>query len=924
MKSQVRLLCLSLCLGSAAALLGCGSDDSPAALVASARKHLQQHERSAALIQLKNALQKDPNLAEARLLLGRSLLDGGDPVTAAVELGKALDLGGAAAEAVPLLARALLIQGKAREVVERFGETRLAPPSAQAALLVVLAQAQFMQDRRDGGLRALDAALALDPANVDAQLTRLRLQLAEQGPEAVLPRLQALLQQQPSAQEAWLLKGQLLTQQDPQAALAAFRQALQIQPDLIAAHAGVISVLLAQHKTSEAATQLAQLKKAHPQRVQTRVLETAVVLQQGDVKQARNTVQQLLKVLPDEPVVLELAGLVEYQAGALVQASSYFGKQVALLPEAASVGPRRLLALTHLRAGDPAKALETLQPLLAAKLADSVTLALAAQAYQQQGALEQAERLYQQASTLDPADVRSRTALAVLQFGRGQNAALDTLQSLAASDPGATADLALVNARMRQRDYAQALQAIDALEKKTAGQPLAPMLRARAQLALQQPARARESLEQALRADAVYMPAVLALASLDVQDKQFDAARQRFDAVLKSDPRNLQALLAVARIRSAAGAPVAEVTKLLEEAVRLNPAQGVARVALVEHHLAHKNAEAALAAAREAVAALPDDAGLLGVMAQAQAATGDLNQSLGTLNRLSSLKPNSVQAQLMQAELHLAAQNVDGALASLRRAVALAPREVGLKQRLAMTLLKVGRPDQALTVAREMQKQPAQQVAGFLVEGDIQAHQKHWPEAAAALRAALQKQPSGAVAVKLHMALLSSDRREAAAFAQRWSAQRPADTFFVQHLAEVALAQNDKAQAEAQYLALTRLLPEDPTVLNNLAWVQLLLGKPQALAHAEKANRLRPDSPPLMDTWAKALGQQGQWQRAIELEKKAIALDKGQTPTLRLNLVRLYLQAGQRDQARTELDALTRLGAEFKGQAEVAQLQQQL
>ena len=51
---------------------------SPDALVASAKEYLAKNDRNAAVIQLKNALQKNPDLAEARFLLGKALLETGE------------------------------------------------------------------------------------------------------------------------------------------------------------------------------------------------------------------------------------------------------------------------------------------------------------------------------------------------------------------------------------------------------------------------------------------------------------------------------------------------------------------------------------------------------------------------------------------------------------------------------------------------------------------------------------------------------------------------------------------------------------------------------------------------------------------------------------------------------------------------------
>ena len=71
-------------------LAGCGGDN-PDSLVASGKEFLAKNDNKAAIIQFKNALQQSPDLGEARFLLGKALLEGGDPRGAEVELRRAAD-----------------------------------------------------------------------------------------------------------------------------------------------------------------------------------------------------------------------------------------------------------------------------------------------------------------------------------------------------------------------------------------------------------------------------------------------------------------------------------------------------------------------------------------------------------------------------------------------------------------------------------------------------------------------------------------------------------------------------------------------------------------------------------------------------------------------------------------------------------------
>src|SRR6266542_4579182 len=83
-------------------LAACGGDSD--SLVKSARDYLAKGDSSAAVIQLRNALQKAPNNAEARYLLGNILIERREPAGAVKELRMALQLGYPAEQALPALA----------------------------------------------------------------------------------------------------------------------------------------------------------------------------------------------------------------------------------------------------------------------------------------------------------------------------------------------------------------------------------------------------------------------------------------------------------------------------------------------------------------------------------------------------------------------------------------------------------------------------------------------------------------------------------------------------------------------------------------------------------------------------------------------------------------------------------------------------
>jgi predicted Zn-dependent protease len=115
MTKNVHAALLALAAVTLAALAGCGPSNDPARLIAKSQEYRQKGNYQAAMIELKNVLQKNPDHAEARYLLGTDYLEAGDPRAAEAELRRASKLGVEPAKTLPPLAKSLLLQGKRRK-----------------------------------------------------------------------------------------------------------------------------------------------------------------------------------------------------------------------------------------------------------------------------------------------------------------------------------------------------------------------------------------------------------------------------------------------------------------------------------------------------------------------------------------------------------------------------------------------------------------------------------------------------------------------------------------------------------------------------------------------------------------------------------------------------------------------------------------
>jgi putative PEP-CTERM system TPR-repeat lipoprotein len=901
----------------------CGKSETD--VISSAKAHLDKRDVKTATVELKALLQKTPQSGEGRYLLGRALLESGDLAGAEAELNRALENKYSDEIVAPVMAQVLYSQRQYRKLTDRYAKFEVADAQAATTLKVILGLAFAAQGQKDEAHVAIKRALEIKPDSVDANVAQARLLASDGKADDALKQLDGLLAKVPNATDALQLKGNLLqqTKGDLAGAVQVYRKALEVRSDLPEAHAALIAAAFAQRDVDGAAKQLEELKKVLPNHPQTKYFEAQVAFAKGDFAKARELVQPLLRAAPEHAGLLHLAGATEFKLNATAQAESYLSKAIQVAPNFA--GARRMLAQVHLRARQPSKVQVVLKPIIDSGHADSESLSLMAQAAAMLGDTKSADEFFARASKLKPDDTRIRAAQALGQVSRGNaDTAFAELENLAAGDKGSAVDLALISAHLQRNEWPAALKAIDALDKKQPGSAIAPNLRGRLLLQQKDLAGARKNFEMALQRDPKFVAAAAALAALDFNDKKPDAAKARFETLLKVDPKNAQAMLAMSELSARAGDKPEVVLKWINDAIAAEPSNPAARQVLVDHHLRVRDFKTAAAAAQAAVVAIPNNPDLVDKQARVLLAAGDAQQAMTSFSRVTQLRPESAQAFLNLGEAQLGANDLDGAARAARRALELQPA-MPAAQRLSISVaVKQQRWKDALAVARDMQARQPADSAGLLVEGEIELEQKNYDAAIAAFRKACAMASPGQGPARLHAALMLAKRdAEAAKFVDSWAVSHPKDGLFQYYLGDVALGKNDYPAAERRYNEVLKLQPEHALALNNVAWLMVQQKRTGAVALAERAVKAAPNQPPLMDTLALALAAESQLPKAIEVQKQVVAMAP-QAPSFRLNLARMLVQSGDKAAARTELQALEKLGIAFAGHTEVADLLKKL
>lgn len=887
-------------------------------------KRLEAGEVAAVVLELTAVLQLEPDTGEAHLLLGRALMQAGDAAAAEPEFARAVSAGVAIDKVAAPQSSALLALGKDQELITRFANVMPAELDSAAELQTNLAQAHAKVGEVEKSQAALAVALRLAPSFAPAMLFKARQAAAAGDAQAAITLVDGVIGRDPRKAPAWVLKGDLLrsaaaTAGGSAGARDAYRKALELDPRQLATQVALLNLLLQAGDDEAARAQWAQMAKAFPEHAQTLYFDALLALRSGDAARAGDAAQRLLNGGDGSVAMWVLAGRAESLLGHLAQAEAHLRRAVAMAPEAAP--PRHHLAAVLLQQGQPQRAQEVLEPLLAADSKDVTALGLSARAQLALGEFTRADQAFSRAAKSSPDDTDPKAARVAWSANKVlPDEGPGGLQVLTAADQASSAELATISARLGRKEFDQALKAVDALGEKQPTSPVADELRGQIALLRNDRAQARQHFEAALRKDARHTASAQRLALLDLADNNLAAAKGRFESLLERDAQNVLALVNLADLVRRTSTNTKDLTDLLDKAVQTHPINPALRLVAIDQLSKATLHDAALQAAQAAVAAVPGDVSILDRLATLQLASGDRDRALTNLQKLTTLQPRSAAAQLRLADALRQQGSVDEADERVRAAIKLDAESTPAQLAAIGLAVRQGLPGKALELAKALQTRLPEEALGFTAAGDIEAGRGKWDAANAAYGLALKKRNPASAAAGFHLSLVKAGRGgEAAAFEQAWRKAHPNDTGYLLFLAERAGNASDVAQAEAHLRRVMDIAPADAGAANALARLLLKQRQPGAKALAERAVALAPESAAFRDTLASILAEGNEFGQAIEVQSAAVKLAPADG-AIRLNLAKLHLRSGDKDKARGELNRVAKLGAAFAGQAEVAGL----
>lgn len=216
--------------------------------------------------------------------------------------------------------------------------------------------------------------------------------------QQALDIIDALITAEPEFAGAYHFRGMVLSASgDEEAAVTAFRRALELDPGHGVAGRALVRSYRVLERNDEAEALLAELLAADPSDAELRTELAVLLAQQGRVEEAQRLITEGLERDPEAARLYAVAGQVALQAGDRPAALAAFDRAVQLEPGNFPAHMNRAVLLSQ--AGRPAEVIDALEAALRARPGAPQAMLFLAQALLESGDDEQLERARELAET---------------------------------------------------------------------------------------------------------------------------------------------------------------------------------------------------------------------------------------------------------------------------------------------------------------------------------------------------------------------------------------------------------------------------------------------------------------------------------------------------------------------------------------------
>ncbi|WP_404360178.1 tetratricopeptide repeat protein [Methylotuvimicrobium sp. KM1] len=439
---------------------------------------------------------------------------------------------------------------------------------------------------------------------------------------------------------------------------------------------------------------------------------------------------------------------------------------------------------------------------------------------------------------------------------------------------------------------------------------------------------AKASLRQALNIDKSKQAAILGLASIEYQEGNVSKAKQFIEQALAANDKLADPYLLLLQIEADNNNPD-NIKEVIDKA--LNKIKGSvdeeAKMILnaSKFYVRIGQSQKALSHAQNLVDRHQDSTVALSLLASIQIMSNQGDEAIKTLRKIINIDRQDVRSRMLLANI-LVRRGEEGAevIDLMRQASEISPKNLQLKIQSVDLMIQLQRFDEALAIAKRVAEVVPKSGLGKSMEGDVYLAQRDLEKAYAAYSEAYNMQPNEKLLGTI-VDLLGTQGKQDEALSLLKSELQKNDKNMMAHIrmAGFARQREDYAEEEKHYKAALSVQPENPFILNNLAWLYYEKANPKALELSRKAFQLAPKNGDIADTLGVILLQQGKIDEAAVVLEKAVEL-KSDDLNIKYHLAKAYVAEGNRKEAEKILIELLQTDAIFESKEKAGLLLEEI
>ncbi|RLA39349.1 MAG: PEP-CTERM system TPR-repeat protein PrsT, partial [Gammaproteobacteria bacterium] len=861
-------------------------------------------------IQLKNALQLNPEFADARFLLGETLLELSDFLGAQKEFEKALVLGVSRVRVEPKLVAAYYGSGNFQKI-DKWPLTGLGD-SGQAEVLAYQGLGMLARLRLEEAKLRIDQAKLLDGNVLIVLLANVSLMnITIEPAEEVRKEISEIQTIHPQDSNSSILLGDLERREGNfDAAEINYTKAID---------SGLVNFITLMKRASlrsdmnaleGAQKDIDQLLSINPGSPAGHFIQGVIHYKNKHYKDAIASFEIPLRDESRFQLALFYAGASHFSLNNLQQADIFAVRYFNVSPE--NIAGRIVLANVRFAQGHYQEVEDLLRPVVAVIDENPVALNLLGSALLNQGKHNEALYYLDRVTLLIPDSPQALLRYGVALSAAGDSAeAVNQIKKSIQKNPGyKEAYTVLVLNHLKNNEFDKAIQAANNYRDEAPDSVYPYNLLGQIYMTNERRGDAKENFKKAMSLEKGNVTAGLSLIDLAMSEQDFKVARAIGQEVLEVHSNDLSTLLKLAALdvmeRDEKG-----MLQKLQAAIDAHPGAIKPRLITARYYLAKSEPAKAENVLGDFLQQKSKGAELLEVVASIQLAQSEYGGAINTIGALINKHTKSPESYYLLSRAYAGLDDYENMHNALNKVIELNKNHFGANLALAKYYsLNFNNElfEKRMSVLGEI---GPDRVETLLMDAAHQSQLGNFDDTLALLGKAYNTHPTTETVLKLSRQQSAMGENQAALKLQRdWISANKNDVTVRLSLASLLKAMGEDEQVNQQYEDILAIDPQNVAALNHLAWVYRKTNPSKALSYAELAHKLLPDSWMVLDTYAVVLLHNGEIAKARRYIERALA-EQANNPALQFHKAQIEYAGGNKSGARNTLETVLQRKAHF-------------